>query len=59
LHCAIYGNAVSRARRSREKLSSLDVLYDVSLGALVAVSIAAELAALVPFLMGTRLLKGG
>ncbi|HEY8697719.1 MAG TPA: hypothetical protein VIM02_08880 [Rhizomicrobium sp.] len=40
-------------------MSSLDVLYDVSLGALVAVSIAAELAALVPFLMGTRLLKGG
>jgi hypothetical protein len=40
-------------------LSSLGVLYDVSIGALVAVSIAAELAALVPFLMATRLLKRG
>ncbi|HEY8697724.1 MAG TPA: MFS transporter [Rhizomicrobium sp.] len=37
--------------------SLLGALYDVSLGALVAVSIAAELAALVPFLMATRLLK--
>jgi hypothetical protein len=37
----------------------LGALYDVSLIALVAVSIAAELAALVPFLMATRLLKRG
>jgi predicted MFS family arabinose efflux permease len=39
--------------------SLLGALYDVSLVALVAVSIAAELAALVPFVMATRLLKRG
>lgn len=37
--------------------SLLGALYDVSLVALVAVSIAAELAALVPFLLATRLAK--
>jgi predicted MFS family arabinose efflux permease len=37
--------------------SLLGALYDVSLVALVAVSIAAELAALVPFILATRLAK--
>jgi predicted MFS family arabinose efflux permease len=37
--------------------SLLGALYDVSLVALVAVSIAAELAALVPFILATRLMK--
>ncbi|HEY4114908.1 MAG TPA: MFS transporter [Rhizomicrobium sp.] len=35
----------------------LGVLYDISMPALVAVSVAAELAALIPFVLATRLVK--
>ncbi len=51
------GKTASRAFLNKN-FAVLGALYDISIPLLVIVSIAAELLALIPFVMATRLTKG-